>query len=130
MQVISPIIESAMQTDNYMMLTNFIILFILKLTCLVIGYLVIRTGADLLREGVKGEFKFKSSFVGGKADLVSASPGLLFLLLGTFLIGYALHVDKSPTDKKEIHEERRDHLPTPAPQSPLPSNAGPAGVTR
>jgi hypothetical protein len=31
---------------------------------------------------------------GAKADLASISPGLLFVALGVFLIGYAIYVEK------------------------------------
>ena len=51
-------------------------------------------GHDLLEKGVKGEFKFKGSISGARADLASASPGLLFLLLGVILIGYAMALNK------------------------------------
>ena len=64
--------------------------FLLKTFYTVIGYLIIRLGAQLLREGVKGEFKFEGSGGPGKASLASASPGLLFVLLGVVLAGYAM----------------------------------------
>ena len=69
--------------------------FLIKFTCFLLGYLVIRMGHSLLEKGVKGEFKFRGTFSGVRADLVSASPGLLFLLLGVILIGYAMTVNKS-----------------------------------
>jgi len=67
---------------------------ILKLTYCFVGYLIIKVGASLLREGVKGDFKFNAKLQGVKADLVSASPGLFFALLGAFVICYALFVNK------------------------------------
>ena len=66
----------------------------MKLVCFTIGFLIVKVGANLLREGVKGEFKFDASLVGPKAALQSASPGLLFLALGVALIGYAMWVSK------------------------------------
>lgn len=75
-------------------LTNLLLVFLLKLTCFVLGYLVVRLGYKLLVAGVKGEFKFQADLKGMRADLASASPGLLFLLLGVFLIGYAIYVPK------------------------------------
>ncbi|HEY0414313.1 MAG TPA: hypothetical protein VGD66_14350 [Allosphingosinicella sp.] len=74
-------------------------LLLLKLTCLTLGYLVVKTGAQLLRDGIAGEFKFKAEIPGAKGDLVSASPGLLFLLLGVLLIGYGVAIDKPLTYK-------------------------------
>ncbi|HEV2815611.1 MAG TPA: hypothetical protein VGW40_00095 [Allosphingosinicella sp.] len=69
-------------------------MMLLKIVVFVLGYLTIKIGASLLREGVRGEFQFKSEFHGFKGDLASASPGLLFLLVGGVLIGYAIAVDK------------------------------------
>ena len=83
-----------MQLAEALVVTNLVLLLVLKLVCFLLGYGVVRLGAELLREGVKGEFKFKGSFVGAKADLISASPGLLFLLLGVALIAYAMWVPK------------------------------------
>lgn len=67
---------------------------VLKVTCFILGYLIVRIGAALLRDGITGEFKFSASLPGAKGDLASASPGLLFLLVGAILIGYALWVPK------------------------------------
>ena len=77
-----------------LVLGNLFLVFLLKAMCFVLGYLIVRLGHDLLEKGVKGEFKFKASFSGTKADLASASPGLLFVLLGVCLIGYAMQVSK------------------------------------
>lgn len=79
---------------NEMVVVNLILLFALKATSLGIGYLTIRLGFVLLQSGAKGEFKFSAKFAGGSADLASVSPGLLFVLLGVLLIGYAITVDK------------------------------------
>lgn len=70
------------------------LIFLLKVTCLVLGYLVVKLGHGLLTSGVKGEFKFQAEWSGLRADLASASPGLLFLLLGILLMGYAIGVSK------------------------------------
>ena len=78
----------------HLVLANLTLVFLLKLTCFVLGYKVVKLGHRLLEDGVKGEFKFKAQLSGAKADLVSASPGLLFLVVGVFLIGYAIFVPK------------------------------------
>lgn len=70
------------------------LVFLLKVLCVIVGFLIVQIGSDLLRRGISGEFKFVGSMAGGKADLRSASPGLLFLLLGALLIGYAMWVTK------------------------------------
>ena len=69
----------------------------MKIVCFILGYLTVRLGYDLIKSGVKGEFKFSASFGGTKADLASVSPGLLFVLLGVGLVGYAIYVDKGVT---------------------------------
>ena len=61
-----------------------------KLAMLIIGYKVTKLGHDLLVKGVTGEFKFSGSYNGAKGDLISASPGLLFLLLGVVVLAVAI----------------------------------------
>lgn len=104
-----------MEPHHYLVALNLVLLFVLKLTCFLLGYLIVRTGADLLREGISGTFKFKSSLVGVKADLVSASPGLLFLLLGVLLIGYAMWLPK----EIPFEEPKNGSIPNP-PKGVLP----------
>lgn len=67
----------------------------MKIICFILGYLTIRLGYKLIKSGVTGEFKFSTSLSSFKADLASVSPGLLFVLLGVILIGYAMSEDKS-----------------------------------
>lgn len=69
-------------------------ILIFKLAVLVVGFLITRMGFNLLVKGVTGEFKFKSSIGGARADLISASPGLLFLLLGVALLAIAVVTEK------------------------------------
>lgn len=77
-----------------MHLTTVLSILLFKLSALIIGYLVTRMGYELLVKGISGEFQFKGSISGVKADLVSASPGLLFLLLGVVIMGTAILKDK------------------------------------
>jgi len=70
------------------------LIVLLKMTCFIIGYLIVRLGYNLLVSGIKGEFKFTSEYKGIKGGLISSSPGLLFVLLGTLLIAYTVFVDK------------------------------------
>jgi hypothetical protein len=67
------------------MTTNLLVLSY-KLACLLVGYKVIRLGADLLVKGVKGEFKFQANYQAWKTDLFSTSPGIFFILMGTIVI--------------------------------------------
>jgi hypothetical protein len=75
-------------------LTAYAMLIGMKIVLFIIGYLIIRLGYNLLLAGTKGQFKFKTSIAGIKADLASVSPGLLFVLLGVLLDCYAIAVDK------------------------------------
>lgn len=84
-----------MTSTQWLTLAGMVLGVSLKLACFLFGYLVIKIGAQLLRDGVKGEFQFKASLTGFTSDLASASPGLLFLLIGGFLIGYAMYLPKS-----------------------------------
>ncbi len=69
-------------------------LILFKLAVLVVGYLIARLGHDLLIKGVSGDFKFSTEFKGSKADLVSASPGIFFILMATILIAIGVIKDK------------------------------------
>ena len=75
-------------------LVAFAMIIGMKIVLFVIGYKVVKLGHDLLAAGVKGEFKFKMNATGFKSDLASASPGLLFVLLGVLLCGYGIACKK------------------------------------
>ena len=62
-----------------------------KIAVLVIGYLIIRLGYSLFMKGVSGEFKFSAEFKGAKTHLISASPGLFLILMGTVVLGIGLY---------------------------------------
>jgi len=66
----------------------------MKLAALVIGYLLAKLGYELLSKGITGQFKFQSEFRGVKADLVSASPGTLFIVLAVALMVVAVGTEK------------------------------------
>jgi hypothetical protein len=96
----------------------------MKIVCFVLGYLTIRLGHSLIASGVKGQFKFAASLGGMKADLASVSPGLLFVLLGVLLIGYAMYVEKAVnvtlprtvTDTRIAPQPAEPPVPTEIPQ--------------
>jgi len=79
---------------DYTLIISFGMGVFMKIVCFILGYLTIRLGYLLIASGARGEFKFSAKFAGIKADLASISPGLLFVLLGTILIGYAIYVEK------------------------------------
>ncbi len=66
----------------------------MKITAIVIGYLIVRLGHDTLVRGVTGELDF--GFTGGAVEtkLKSASPGAAFVLAGAAIIIWALAVEK------------------------------------
>jgi hypothetical protein len=69
-------------------------ILLLKLALVWAGVKIVQMGNDLLRRGVSGEFKFQASLTGAKADLASASPGLLFALLGSAVLIAAVVIEK------------------------------------
>jgi len=82
------------ETMDWNLLALPLLTFVLKLSCFIIGYFIIRMGYNLIVRGIQGEFKFSSEFKGLKGGLISSSPGLLFVLLGTCLIAFAMFVNK------------------------------------
>jgi hypothetical protein len=100
----------------------------MKIVCFVLGYLTVRLGHQLIASGVKGEFKFSASLGGTKADLASVSPGLLFVLLGVLLIGYAMGVEKV------VHQQVPGQSAAPPsltpPSSPFRSDSSPPHDTK
>jgi len=62
-----------------------------KLAAMLVGYLFARLGFALFLRGVTGEFKFSADIKGLKADLVSVSPGLFLILMGTIVLCVTLY---------------------------------------
>ena len=95
------------------------LIIVMKIVCFILGYLTVRLGYQLIASGVKGEFKFAASLGGLKTDLASVSPGLLFVLLGVLLIGYAVYVKKEvdlhlPSTRTAQATETRPAPPVPS----------------
>lgn len=88
-------------TPETVYLLSLAMIILMKIVCFILGYLTIRLGYNLISSGVKGEFKFSAKLSGFKTDLASVSPGLLFVLLGIFLIGFAIYVEKEVTLEKK-----------------------------
>ena len=95
-------------------LISFGMVILMKIVCFILGYFTVRLGYKLIASGVKGEFKFSAKLGGVKTDLASVSPGLLFVLLGVFLIGYAIYVEKGV----ELEYGPRVHSEKPEPPIP------------
>lgn len=83
--------------SKYFYLVQIVLAFTIKVIALTIGYLIIRMGKELINDGIKGKFNFKANVKGFGADIYSASPGLLFVLLGVLLIISIVFI------KKEFH---------------------------
>jgi hypothetical protein len=83
----------------------------IKVVCFIIGYKTIKLGYQLMTDGIKGEFNFSADYKGIKGGLVSSSPGLLFLLLGILLIGYAMGVEKSVSMDSDVRIKNERTLP-------------------
>jgi hypothetical protein len=82
-------------TPEVLYLISYTLVILMKIICFVLSYKIIKLGYYLITAGVKGEFKFSSSFLGFKADLASLSPGLLFVLLGVLFMMVAIYVNKT-----------------------------------
>lgn len=87
-------------------ITTVISLLVFKLAVLFVGYLIAKLGFDLLVKGVTGEFKFQTKFKDSTADLISASPGLFFILMATILIAIGILKDK-PFETKVTKLEKQ-----------------------
>jgi hypothetical protein len=62
-----------------------------KIVILVVGFLFAFLGYKLFLKGISGGFKLSAEYKGVKADLISASPGIFFILTGTIIIGIGLY---------------------------------------
>lgn len=105
--------------------SSYAILIFMKIVCFIIGYLVVRLGYDLLKRGITGEFKFSTEVSRLKIGLASVSPGLLFVLLGCLIIGYAMFVEKEIRFEDSFIENSILNELAPVEKEPLP----PAGQT-
>jgi putative Ca2+/H+ antiporter (TMEM165/GDT1 family) len=85
------------------MLTIVSSILIMKLTAIVVGYKIVQLGYEALIRGIKGEFDFGGKLTNHmEIKLLSASPGLFFVLFGSFIICWALFVEKPVSFSKEV----------------------------
>jgi hypothetical protein len=115
------------------MIYTLVMAFALKIIVFILGFLTIKMGNALLRDGIKGEFKFSTETKGIKGALESGSPGLLFVLLGIILIGYAMFVKKGvdlseyKTNNSAVEQKPKD--PQEGTVKPVKPNLGPLDTT-
>lgn len=95
---------------------NLGLIWSLKITALVLGYLCVRLGHHLISSGVKGEFEFTAKGFGAHTALKAVSPGLLFVVLGVALMAYSVSVEKIVTVESSSISA--------APEVPLPASTG------
>ena len=93
----------------------------MKIVCFFIGYLVVRLGYDLLKRGITGEFKFSTELSRLKIGLASISPGLLFVLLGCLIIGYAMFIEKEVKFVEHFNDKNILSELAPVQEEPLPA---------
>ena len=88
-----------------------------KIITIIVGYYFAKLGYNLLIKGVTGEFKFSAQYKGVKADLISASPGIFFILMGAIIVGIGLYkgmnIETTPIKKNEINTPIKDTLNKP-----------------
>lgn len=77
-------------------------LLIFKTTVIIVGYKIAKLGYNLLLKGITGQFTFSANIKGAKADVVSASPGIFFILMATILICIAVVKDKPFSTKMSM----------------------------
>jgi hypothetical protein len=75
-------------------LTGVVAITLIKITCFIVGYLIIRLGAMLIALRVESQYEISGTYASWKAFLKSKSPGLTFVICGAIIVGYAMCVDK------------------------------------
>lgn len=100
-QVLSQTVETlpansldGIKTSEYISIAFMISVLILKITAFVLGFLIVKMGHNTLVRGITGEFDFGFSGSGFTTKLKSASPGLLFVLMGALIIIWSMAVEK------------------------------------
>ncbi len=66
----------------------------MKVTALILGYLIVKLGHDTLIKGVTGDIDFGFEGRGLTTKLKAGSPGAFFVLAGAAIIMWALFVEK------------------------------------
>ena len=102
-----------------------------KLAALLVGYLGAKLGHDLFLRGITGEFTFRADLKGWKADLVGASPGLFFILMGAAIVTVTIYRGfdvnwEAAREEQAVAEPVLTVRPRPTPErSGLPSTPPP-----
>jgi hypothetical protein len=96
-EIATNIVNTVLTGDQqfWLLIANFSAILLVKLSLIFVAAMTIYLGYKLLVQGVKGEFKFNTEMQGVKADLVSASPGTFFVLLGVIVLITAIQTKYS-----------------------------------
>lgn len=105
----------------YEYVVSILAILLFKLAVLIVGYFLAKLGYLLLLQGITGQFKFKGEFQGIKADIVSASPGVLFIILAVVLLVVAVRTEK-PTSS-QVTYPGSNILPLEMPKLPPPPDS-------
>ncbi len=89
-------------------LTSIIMNGLIRIAAIGAGVYIVWLGHNTLIRGVKGEFEFEGQF--GK--LKGSAPGLLFVLLGTLAIGWALQTTASGSFDIDESASQENSSPT------------------
>ena len=113
--------ESVVEVAEVVVETNKISIImngIIRIVAIVAGAFIVWLGHNTLIRGIKGEFEFEGAF--GK--LKGSAPGLLFVLLGSLAIGWALKTPATGNLGVEVHQTENQTVDAnrPSPGSSLP----------
>lgn len=86
---------------------------ILRVSAIAGGIYIVWLGHNTLIRGVKGEFEFKGSL----GRLKGSAPGLLFVLLGSMVIGWALFAEWGSERGQKLQQNAAQHNPV---EKPIP----------
>jgi hypothetical protein len=81
-----------------------------KITALVIGYLVVRLGYATMMAGVQGKDSAELKFAGAKVAFKGVTPGLALGLFGIFMMVWALSTKHHFSTEATATSERIEHL--------------------
>ncbi len=103
-----------------------------KVVVLVIGFLFAFLGYKLFIRGITGGFKLSAEYKGIKADLISASPGIFFILTGTIIISIVIYkgltLEQVTTNAYSSSESKESAMAQPPtmkiPKTPPPPDVG------
>ena len=102
-------------------ITFMVCILIIKVTALILGYLIVKLGHDTLIKGITGDIDFGFEGKGLTTKLKAGSPGAFFVLAGAAVIMWALFVEKpfeygrvketTGVEQREVEKSKIKRLP-------------------